>query len=666
MRNKISLLTLSIAVFSANLVRADGRDYALEQTAIRQAAAAVADSVVQIHTVGGFERIGETMTSQGPATGLIITPDGYIVSSAFNFAQRPSSILVGMPSGKQVPAELVARDLNRMLVLLKVAVDEQLPVPTFVPEREMAVGQWSLALGRTFQTDKVDTSLGIISALQRMHGRVVQTDANVSAANYGGPLVDIRGRVLGILVPMSPQPTGGGAESEVAGAEFYDSGIGFAVPLEHVLTVLDRWKAGEDLLPGKLGIGMKAGSAFVEPPAIVTVWPGSPAAEADWQAGDTIIAVDGKSVTTQSQLQYQTKPLYAGDKLTVSLRRGTGDKAEEFDSEITLAAELPAFRHAFLGILPATPDEKQPDKEITAPGVVVGHVWPESPAASAGIRAGDRLTKLGDTQIANLAAAIVVMKALQPEEKITIVVVRDEKELKLTAELTTVTEVILSSIDLGNEEKVASSEPRELETLKLPQFPQEAKFLAPEKESAAPGLLIWLAEKGEKDEAALAKAWQASCDAEGMVLLLARPGGENGWEFEDLEYLDQLARTARGRFDADPQQTVIAGSGKAGQLAYALGLRRAEDFSGVIADNAPLPRTMKIPENSPGAALSLLTILPANSSFAPLVKQDIAQLRKAGFPVSVLERPAATDDNQQLDATTRAAITRWIAGLNRL
>jgi len=75
---------------------------------------------------------------------------------------------------------------------------------------------------------------------------------------------------------------------------------------------------------------------------------------------------------------------------------------------------------------------------------------------------------------------------------------------------------------------------------------------------------------------------------------------------------------------------------------------------------------MKIPENSPGAALSLLTILPANSSFAPLVKQDIAQLRKAGFPVSVLERPAATDDNQQLDATTRAAITRWIAGLNRL
>ncbi len=640
--------------------QAANRNYALEQTAIRQATTAVADSVVQIRTVGGFERIGETMTSQGPSTGLIITPDGYIVSSAFNFAQRPSSILVGLPSGKQVPAELVARDLNRMLVLLKVAVDEELPVPTFVPEREMAVGQWSLALGRTFQTDKVDASLGIISALHRMHGRVVQTDANVSAANYGGPLVDIRGRVLGILVPMSPQPTGGGAESEVAGAEFYDSGIGFAVPLEHVLTVLDRWKTGEDLLPGKLGIAMKAGSQFFEPPTIVTVWPGSPAAEADWQAGDTIIAVNGKGVTTQSQLQYLTKPLYAGDKLTVSLRRGTGDKAEEFDSEITLVAELPPYRHAFLGILPKAPADKQKE-----PMVVVAHVWPESPAASAGMRAGDRLTKLGETKITNLATALLAMKGLQPEKEIAVVVVRDEKELKLTAELATVPEGILSRIDFGSEEKVAASEPRELETLKLPQFPQEAKFLAPEKKSAAPGLLIWLAEQDEKEELALVKAWQASCDAEGLVLLLARPGGENGWEFEDLEYLDQLARTARGRFDADPQRTVIAGSGKAGQLAYALGLRRAEDFSGVIADNAPLPRTMKIPENSPGAALSLLTILPANSSFAPLVKQDIAQLRKAGFPVSVLERPAATDDNQQLDATTRAAITRWIAGLRR-
>ena len=268
-------LSITVALLlTAGVSVANGYDYALEQAAVHESIKNVADCVVQIRTVGGFERVGETAVSQGPTTGLIVSADGYIVSSAFNFAQRPSSILVSLPSGKQLPAELVARDLNRMLVLLKVESDEPLPMPTFVPAREIAVGQTATALGRTFQSDQVDTSLGIISGLNRMHGRAVQTDCNVSAANYGGPLVDLRGRVFGILVPMSPQASGEGIENEVAGTEFYDSGIGFVVPLEHVFAVLNRWKQGDDLVPGKLGISMKAGSAIVESPVIASVWPG--------------------------------------------------------------------------------------------------------------------------------------------------------------------------------------------------------------------------------------------------------------------------------------------------------------------------------------------------------------------------------------------------------
>jgi serine protease Do len=104
-----------------------------EESALRAAAESVADSVVQIRTIGGLDTIDDTQLAAGPTTGLVISPDGYIVSSAFNFVQRPSSILVTLPSGKQTPAELVATDHSRMLVLVKAGGVSDLAVPNFAP-----------------------------------------------------------------------------------------------------------------------------------------------------------------------------------------------------------------------------------------------------------------------------------------------------------------------------------------------------------------------------------------------------------------------------------------------------------------------------------------------------------------------------------------------------
>ena len=169
---------------------------AQEEAAIRAAVARVADSVVQIRTIGGLEEVDRTLLPDGPTTGLVISADGYIVSSAFNFVQQPASILVTFATGEQAPAELVAKDHSRMLVLLKAQGVSDLPVPEFVPVDEIRVGQWAIAVGRTFRADRPNISVGIVSALDRMFGKVIQTDADVSTANYGGPLVDIRGRVL--------------------------------------------------------------------------------------------------------------------------------------------------------------------------------------------------------------------------------------------------------------------------------------------------------------------------------------------------------------------------------------------------------------------------------------------------------------------------------------
>ena len=79
----------------------------------------------------------------------------------------------------------------------------------------------------------------------------------MSPTNYGGPLIDLDGRVQGVLVPASPR-----AEGETAGFEWYDSGIGFAIPLEDINAVLPRLKQGKDLKKGLLGVTMKGADQF--------------------------------------------------------------------------------------------------------------------------------------------------------------------------------------------------------------------------------------------------------------------------------------------------------------------------------------------------------------------------------------------------------------------
>src|SRR5262245_65201958 len=92
---------------------------AKEELAIKQAAALVSLSLVRIETVGGLDRIGQVLTGTGPTTGIIVSPDGHIISSAFNFASRPASILVTLPDGRRVAATQGASHKVKMLTLLK-------------------------------------------------------------------------------------------------------------------------------------------------------------------------------------------------------------------------------------------------------------------------------------------------------------------------------------------------------------------------------------------------------------------------------------------------------------------------------------------------------------------------------------------------------------------
>ena len=127
-----SLLTICLLVLSGK--SASGADEPfdigqLEEQALKAAVDRVAPSVVRIETVGGLLRDGRLVFSSGPTTGLIVSADGHIISSAAAFARKPTSILVQLPSGRRTTAKLIATDHSRKLVLLKVEAEEKLPVP---------------------------------------------------------------------------------------------------------------------------------------------------------------------------------------------------------------------------------------------------------------------------------------------------------------------------------------------------------------------------------------------------------------------------------------------------------------------------------------------------------------------------------------------------------
>jgi len=186
---------------------------------------------------------------------------------------------VGLPDGSRRPARILARDFSRELVVLQVDGFEG-KVPQFASAKDLAVGQWAIALGKTYDPVAASRSVGIISALGRAYGKAVQTDAKVSPINYGGPLVDINSKVIGILTPLAASSFLGSDSSEL-----YDSGIGFAVPMDQIVPRLERLAQGEDIHKGLLGVVVKDSNELVGPVELTGAAPGSPASRAGMKVG---------------------------------------------------------------------------------------------------------------------------------------------------------------------------------------------------------------------------------------------------------------------------------------------------------------------------------------------------------------------------------------------
>jgi len=630
------------------------------ERAIQSAAEKCAPFLVRIETLGGFEKVGNVLVGTGPTTGLVVGPQGYVISSAFNFAQKPAQILIYLGDGSRHPAKLIATDHNHQLVLLKIEIDRELPIPTPAPLDKVAVGQTAIALGRAFEGDKPNLSVGIISAVNRIWGKAFQTDAKISPNNYGGALVDLNGRVLGVLAPLSLMPGGG----EDAGVEWYDSGIGFAVPLETINRVLPRLQKGEDLHPGLMGISLKGSDIYADPAAIAAVQPNSPAAKAELKPGDVITQIEGTPITRQAQLKHALGPRFAGDIIKIKVKRGK----DELEKELKLVAKLAAYQHPFLGILPQREPEPEMGKEPPK-GVTLRAVYPESAAAKAGLLPGDRLIAIDDKELASRAALQDYLNTLNIGVSVNVKFQRGGKEqTAAAAKLDKLPENIPPDLPPAHGPIASPSgdPPRTgLITFKLPEFPNECVSLIPDsyQTNVPHGIVIWLHAPGGTKTDELTAQWKDLCAKHDLILVAPKSGDITRWQRSETDFIRKACDDVISKYNIDRTRVVVAGQDGGAALAAFVAFQHRDLIRGLAMVNAPLPNGANPPANDPVYRLAFFLAGPSEGPTVIKYQAAVKKLRDLFYPVSVLGQGAA---GRPLEEKERAELIRWIDCLDRL
>ncbi|MQY16728.1 Periplasmic pH-dependent serine endoprotease DegQ [Streptomyces sp. RB5] len=293
-------------------------------------ARAALPSVVTIHVSGGSE--------QGTGTGFVLDKSGHILTN--NHVVEPAAeggdITVTFNHNESARAEIVGRDSGYDLAVIKVSgVSGLKPLPLGNSD-SVAVGDPVIAIGAPYNLANTVTS-GIISAKERpitaggetegsdvSYVDALQTDAPINPGNSGGPLLDKKGRVIGINSAIRAADAPEGGEDGSQGGSI---GLGFAIPVNQGKRVaeelINTGKAEHPVIGVTLdmqfaGDGAKVGESEG---STSSVTPGGPAAQAGVRAGDVITAVDGKPVHNGEELIIRIRAHRPGDKLTLSIER---------------------------------------------------------------------------------------------------------------------------------------------------------------------------------------------------------------------------------------------------------------------------------------------------------------------------------------------------------
>ena len=636
---------LGLLVLSNTFVNAQDDLLEREEKALQAAVMKASPSVIQLELVGGLES-----QELGPVSGLAVTTDGFVLASEAMIPANITSILATTPSGKRAAAKVISHDYSRNLVLLKVNTEETYPLLEAIPKDEIIVGQWSIALGRTFSREFTNQSVGIISASNRVWGKAIQSDAKISPANYGGPLIDIHGRVFGILTPLTPNPQGGQSD----GSEWYDSGIGFAVPIADIMPYLEKLKQGDSLYPGRLGISLTSGNIYDLPAEVVAVQPKSPARDAGIQKGDSIFELAGKPVTRQSELRHILGAHYAGDTINIKVTRD--DKI--VTAELTLAQDLEPYEHPFLGILP--------DRNYDQQGVLVRHVYPNSAAEQAGLKSGDIISRLNETPLKDHNQLRVELANFEPSEEVQLHYSRGGQVTPINVLLAPITSElpVIQAHPLPATPAPANNLATGLVEIKLPEEANDCHAIIPANYRAdvPHGLVVWLHAPGDVNDDILKQQWATLAAKYHLIVLAPKAADDNRWQPTEIEFIRKTMDNIINTYNVDRNRIVSFGRQAGGAMSLILGFSQRDLVRGVIPVDAPFPLRAGISPNDPAERLAVHAILVKGSPVSRAVGNAIKALEAAKYPVSrtELESPGKITDE------LRESLTQWIDSLDRI
>jgi S1-C subfamily serine protease len=245
------------------------------------------------------------------ASGVVVSPDGHILTSYTHVRGDLKRLAVRPASGKDVEAALVGFDQRRDLALLRADLPGA-TVPAFASDPPK-VGDWVVAVGRVPDPAHPTATAGIVSARKRMRGAGIQVDAALNFGNTGGALVDLDGRLVGVTCNITERSQWG-----------QNSGVGFAITWDKIEDMLPRLKDGQRAaVPPQPYIGVRPAEGALDVKGVVIdeVIPGGPAAQAGLQDGDLVTRVDDKPVRKWEDLVDAIRKHKVGDTIRIAVDR---------------------------------------------------------------------------------------------------------------------------------------------------------------------------------------------------------------------------------------------------------------------------------------------------------------------------------------------------------